>query len=233
MRSLLTSWPQQRNLRRGRSLKPREETSTQSDPDSRNATHSFYHSRDIKTFVASEPKRKNCAGRQWAKRQNSISSSTTIPVTTTTTLATVKTEPSEPFLSEVTILVSKKLEQVFFSISSTMYAPDRGDGLQQQSTLHDLVASMGGSFAYMFDTSITHLIFGIILLIEVCGISFVLTLACMLDGRADASKELRLAKAHKHIKIVSPMWLHAVSLAVSRKNDCDLTPFSSPQVQAK
>jgi hypothetical protein len=31
---------------------------------------------------------------------------------------------------------------------------------QQQLVLHDLVASMGGTFAYMFDPSITHLIFG-------------------------------------------------------------------------
>jgi uncharacterized membrane protein (UPF0136 family) len=31
---------------------------------------------------------------------------------------------------------------------------------QQQAVLHDLVASMGGMFAYMFDTSITHFILG-------------------------------------------------------------------------
>ncbi|ELR25747.1 Subunit of DNA polymerase II [Acanthamoeba castellanii str. Neff] len=98
--------------------------------------------------------------------------------------------PSEPFLSDVTILVSKKLEQ-------------------QQSVLHDLVASMGGTFAYMFDPSISHLIF---------------------EGRADTSKELRLAKGHKHIKIVSPLWLHACKRHNAKVDEIEYPHTMNPRM---
>lgn len=89
--------------------------------------------------------------------------------------------------------------------------------LQQQSVLHDLVASMGGTFAYMFDPSISHLIFGTRTRRPACASLFSVPRLLTphangtnAEGRADTSKELRLAKGHKHIKIVSPLWLHAV-----------------------
>jgi len=81
--------------------------------------------------------------------------------------------------------------------------------IQQQLGLHDLVASMGGTFAYVFDPSITHLIFGthstivFLILIHIINPN-----GDDKEGRPDSSKELRLAKSHKHIKIVSPVWLH-------------------------
>lgn len=89
---------------------------------------------------------------------------------------------------------------------------------QQQLVLHDLVASMGGTFAYMFDPSITHLIFGTRAPARMrASLSWVPRLLTPHDaeGRADTSKELRLAKGHKHIKIVSPLWLHAVRTPIA------------------
>src|SRR3989344_2551007 len=81
---------------------------------------------------------------------------------------------------------------------------------QQQSVLHDLVASMGGTFAYMFDPSITHLIFGTRAPARMRASLFWVPRLLTPESRAATSKELRLAKGHKHIKIVSPLWLHAV-----------------------